>query len=114
MAVTWSQVVEIASELSTVPTATQNALLAIVDRQIDDDVWSDLANDGRVYLAAHLATLYASGGSAAGPITSETLGPMARSYGQTAGVEGPLTSTKYGQFYVYLLSLLPTSLGFVP
>lgn len=115
MSITWANVQAIAPELTdtVVPVASQTVYLAIVDRQIDDDEWDDLADDGRRYLAAHLGTLY-SGGSAGGAVTSETLGPMSRSYGLPADVSGSLSTTKYGVFYLHLLGLLPGSLGFVP
>lgn len=119
MSITWSDVTAIAPELTStaVPTATQTVLLAIVDRQIDDSVWLDLADDGRRYLAAHLGTLYSSDGSAGGEVTSESLGPMSRSYSTSSTSEsgaGSLGTTKYGVFYLHLLRLLPSHIGFVP
>lgn len=116
MSVTWSQVQEIAPELtsSVVPLATQTLLLAMVDAQIDDDEWGTFADYGRRYLAAHLGAQYASGGSVGGQVASETLGPMSRSYTLPAGVQGALSTTKYGIEYQRLLDMLPGSLGFVP
>lgn len=112
MSIAWANVVAIAPELSTVLPGTQTTLLAIVDRQIDDDVWLDLANDGRTYLAAHLGTL-TRGGAAGGAVIGETLGPMSRQYALPPGIHGALSTTKYGLFYLHLISLLPSSLGFV-
>lgn len=116
MAIVWADVLAIAPELTTasVPVATQTVLLAIAERQIDDDAWSDFADDGRRYLTAHLGSLYVSGGSAGGAVTSETLGPMSRSYAQGSTEDGSLGTTKYGVFYRHLIRLLPCSLGFVP
>lgn len=116
MSVTWSQVQEVAPELtsSVVPVASQTLFLAMVDAQIDDEQWGDLADYGRRYLAAHLGSQYASGGSAGGQVTSESLGPMSRSYGLPAGVTGALATTKYGIEYQRMLEMLPGSLGFVP
>lgn len=113
MSIVWADVTAIAAAVSTLPVATQTVILAIVDRQIDDTEWLDLADDGRRYLAAHLATVY-SQGAGAGAVTSETLGPMSRSYGLPPGVTGELATTPYGVFYLHLLKLLPASLGFVP
>ena len=113
MAVTWADVVLIAPELSTSAAGLQTLVLAIVDRQIDDDEWEQFADDGRLYLAAHIGSI-AGGGSSPGAVTAETLGPMSRSYGLTADVSGSLGSTKYGVMYRYLLSLLPCSIGIVP
>ncbi len=116
MSIVWSQVQEIAPELTdtTVPLPTQAILLQIVDLQLEDEAWGDLADIGRRYLAAHLGSLYASGGSAGGYVTSESLGPMSRSYGLPTGVQGALATTKYGIEYQRLIQLLPCSLGFVP
>lgn len=125
MAVTWAQVQEIAPELTNtaVPTGTQAVLLAMVDRQIDDDAWDDLADDGRRYLAAHLGTVYVTtaGGAAAsvGAVTQEAVGPMSRSYASSANssassVDSLLGTTRYGIWYLHMIRLLPSSLGFVP
>lgn len=113
MAVTWAQVVLIAPALSTAPSGRQDLILAVVDRQIDDTAWGDLADDGRLYLAAHLGTVSGVGG-AAGAVSSETLGPMSRSYGLPSSVSDELATTGFGVFYLHLLTLLPCSLGLVP
>lgn len=125
MSITWADVQVIAPELtnSAVPTGTQAVLLAMVDRQIDDDAWLDLADDGRRYLAAHLGTVYVttSGGAAAsvGAVTHEAVGPMSRTYASsstngTANVDPLLGTTRYGLWYLHMIRLLPCSLGFVP
>lgn len=124
MSVTWADVQAIAPELTdtAVPTGTQAVLLSMVDRQIDDDAWGDLADDGRTYLAAHMGTVYvttAAGGAASvGAVISESVGPMSRSYasaGTAAGSLDPLLgTTRYGIWYLHMIRLLPCSLGFVP
>jgi hypothetical protein len=124
MSIAWSDVQAIAPELTNtlVPTGTQAVLLAMVERQFDDEAWGDLATDGRTYLAAHMGTLYTitSGGGAAsvGAVISESVGPMSRSYGEASGGSGSedpsLSSTRYGLFYLHLIKLLGSSLGFVP
>lgn len=125
MSITWADVQVIAPELTDaiVPTGTQAVLLTMVDRQIDDEQWLDLADDGRRYLAAHLGTVYrsTSQGSAAsvGTVISETVGPMSRSYASTSNMTrgGPdplLGTTRYGIWYLHLIRLLGVSLGFVP
>ena len=50
----------------------------------------------------------ASGGWSAGPVTSETLGPMSRSYANlftSSADTGVLGSTKWGQIYLLLLGI---------
>lgn len=126
MSVTWADVQAIAPELTdtAVPTGTQAVLLLMVDRQIDDAAWLDLADDGRRYLAAHMGTVYVltAGGSAAsvGAVTSEAVGPMSRSYASSAmsssaaSVDALLGTTRYGIWYLHMIRLLPCSMGFVP
>jgi len=116
VAITWADVQAIAPELTNtaVPTATQAVLLAMVDRQIDDTAWDDLADDGRRYLAAHMGALYANGSNAGGSVIAESVGPLSRSYAAPGVAMGSLGTTKYGMWYLQLIRLLPSSLGFVP
>ncbi len=115
MAITWADVLLIASELSTTATATQNAILEDVDREVDDGAWGEFANKGKKYLAAHLATITAqSGAGGAGPITSETLGPMSRSYASAADTGNSLTSTRYGMEYLRILRIAVGPCALVP
>lgn len=106
MAITWAaDVAPLSTSLATIPTATQTLILAVVDRQIDDVAWGTFADDGRRFLAAHLGTLYLRPLGAAGPITSETLGAMSRSYGMLPLLAGALGSTIYGAEYERLLRI---------
>jgi hypothetical protein len=125
MSISWSDVQVIAPELTNTAVATgaQAVIIAMVDRQIDDDAWGDLANDGRTYLAAHMGTVYVttSGGGAAsvGSVQSETVGPMSRTYvtsnsSSTSSTDPLLGTTRYGLWYLHLVRLLPSSLGYVP
>lgn len=61
----------------------------------------------RIYLAAHLGTVAQSGGSApAGPVTSETVGQVSRSYAQLVGdalASSAWASTAYGRQYAAAL-----------
>lgn len=120
MSITWANVEELAPEIvGLVPAGVQTYFLALVDKQINDDEWADLADDGRRWLAAHYGSKFAtaSGSGVVGPVTGETLGPMARTYGtlSAAGAtDGDLGTTRYGLEYLRLIQLLPCSLGFVP
>ena len=110
MAITWADVSAIAPSLSSVPIATQAAILLIVDRQIDDSQWGVLADDGRRYLAAHLASIR----SDTGLVTSETLGQMSRSYSLPPGVMGSLALSVFGAEYRRLMDIAIGFAGFVP
>lgn len=115
MSITWSDVVAIAAELSSVPTGTQNYFISHVEKQIDTEEWGDMADDGRMWLAAHLGAVYNTSPGAAGPVTSETLGPMSVSYSSSSGSsDDDLGTTKYGRYYLHMLRLLRTNIGFVP
>lgn len=117
MAFTWAaDVVPIAPNLATAPAATQTLVLAIVDRQIDVGVWGAFADDGRRYLAAHLGTLAITGGAgAAGPVTSESLGAMSRSYASLTGnIDPTLATTRFGVEYFRLLRIAVGIAAVVP
>lgn len=104
--ISWTDVTDIATELSTVATGTQNAILAQVALQLDADEWAELYDVGCVYLAAHLATLAARRG-AAGSIQSESAGAVSRSYANSVSAgSSQLGSTSYGIEYERLLGLL--------
>jgi hypothetical protein len=78
-------------------------------RQIGD-AWGDLADDGTLYLAAHLRSV-AKGGSSgtAGPVQSKKVGELSVTYSvqMTPLTEGPLASTAYGREYLRMLYTLP-------
>lgn len=110
--ITWTDVGNLDATLSSVAVSTQTLILSIVQRQVDDDAWGTFADDGRLFLAAHLGRLY--GGPGAGFVTSETLGPMSRSYGLPPGVKGALSTTKWGIEYERLLRIAIGIAAFVP
>lgn len=110
--ITWENVTALAPELSTVPEARQNFILARVNTELAANVWGDRLDIGRVYLAAHLATRSnagAGGGVApAGPVTSESVGSVSRSYAAPAGSSASdYKSTVYGEEYANLVKQLP-------
>ncbi len=108
MAIAWADVVYIAPELSTVATATQNAILADVALQLSSDAWGVLLDLGSKYLAAHLATVSKRKGQGA-TVTAETVGAVSRQYAAPAVAVGALGSTGYGLEYERLLMNLPAA-----
>lgn len=118
MAITWTaDVVPIAPSLSTASTTLQDLILAIVNREIDECVWGTFADDGRRFLAAHFGTVMTggAGGAAGGPITSETLGAMARSYGMVqSSIPPALQKTWYGLEYYRILTIAVGVAALVP
>lgn len=109
MSITWPDVVAIAPECASVEPASQTAILAMVDRQLDPDTWGSYFDDGSKYLAAHYATLARSRGK--GPVTAEAVGSVSRSYGDQTGLAGTLGTTSYGTEYFRLVRLTTAALG---
>jgi hypothetical protein len=113
--ITWSDVEDHAAELSSVSAGAQTNILAFVNATLDVTcVGGDAGEDSprvklaRVYLAAHLGTLALPGGAggAGGPLTAESLGDEARSYGSFDMDPAYLAMTGYGALY---LSMIRTS-----
>lgn len=111
---TWADVVALAPALASLAVARQTQILAEVDNEVSTDAWGDYAEAGKRYLAAHKGTVTvlsdagSGGGAALGPITSESLGPMSRSYGtigDSTSVDAELSRTSYGREYIRLRSL---------
>jgi len=98
-------VVAVAAELATVPLATQTAVLTMVNRRLSPDVWGEEMDTGRVYLAAHLATVGLRKGIAGSP-QSMAAGPVSTSYAISMAVDNWAT-TSYGQEFDRLLKTLP-------
>lgn len=104
ISITWADVVLIAPELSTVPTGAQNAILADVDLQVNEDVLESKYNLAAKYLCAHLATIRARAG-AGGPVTSVSVGAVSKSYGASiADGAAQLGSTGYGLEYERIIN----------
>jgi hypothetical protein len=112
MAITWSNVVNIAPETAALPVGAQSQILTTVARELNPDSWGSRLGDGSAYLAAHMATLALRQGS--GPTSSEQLGPMATTFVNLIQIHGTLGTTAYGVEYLRMVRLLPSALGLVP
>ena len=104
MAITWDDVVAIAPELASVLDTQQTAFLNAVNLQVSDDTWYEEADEGRKYLAAHLATISRKRGQ--GPTTAQSAGQISQSFANMMQF-GALGTTSYGLEYQRLLRLLP-------
>ncbi len=106
---TWEDVVLMASELSALSYERGEQILEDVAEQMNEDVWGTRVNLGARYLAAHLGTLDLRRGTG-GPVTSETVGPVSRTYSASiADGAGRLGSTTYGLEYERLMMTLPAA-----
>lgn len=122
--ITWDDVLLIAPGLSSLEEDSQDAILLHVQRLVAPAKWGDLLDMGMTFLAAHFGTLVqrstatagAGSSQAVGPVVSETVGPVARTFavltsGSGAGGDASLTSTNWGREYVELRRMLPSRFG---
>jgi len=116
--VTWAyagpdagSVVDVAPELATATAAEQRAWLTLADRLVADaDLWGDLLDDGRRFLAAHFGQLARLQGH--GQVTSETVGELSRSYAALQG-DSDTSLTTMGRAFMALARSTVATLGLV-
>jgi hypothetical protein len=114
--IAWTDVLGVASELTTTPVPVQDALLAMVNAELsskffggDDSARFKLA---RIYLAAHMASAPGLAGvNYAGPINSEEEGGAKRSYEAIGPAARSHGSTMYGQMFDELVANSPMRFG---
>jgi Protein of unknown function (DUF4054) len=114
-AIIWSDISLIAAELSDTPGAAQTILLAHVNGSGinvanfggEDTIKTRLA---RIYLAAHLATMFKRAGTGGG-IASQSEGGVSQSYYNAWANPTLLTTTSYGQMFKLLLLGTPARAG---
>lgn len=109
--ITWADVETVAPQLAA-PAVSVGQQAAILDEVslLEAESWGseEKCDLGRKYLAAHLGTVVAAQTAAtkAGPVVSESAGPISRSYGSPSiegtAFDGDLTSTSYGRRYIAL------------
>lgn len=113
-AITWSDVTSFAPELTTsVPADAQTLILSYVNTSAIDPASFDgeagvTTRLARIYLAAHLGSGVGQGasGAAGGPVTSESMGGLSRSYSvaSVATAMDATGSTAYGRMYEALVN----------
>jgi len=118
-AITWANVVDFDSSLSTVNSNAQTAILAHVNAALNLDAFD--GEDGyrtrlaRIFLAAHLGASAVPGSSsagAAGPIVSESGGDgLSVTYAVTAAATSgsSMSETKWGRKYLEMVRTSPTA-----
>lgn len=111
MAITWADVVLLpgAAGLSTVPTATQNAILADVYEEMNADTWGSVLDLGAKCLAAHYGLLHARAGAPMGPVSQRTVGPVSQSFAVAVPQDPDFGSTSFGLRYLRLMNNLPAA-----
>ncbi len=113
MSVTPASFKELFPEFVSQSDARVTLFLDQASRRISASAFGTLYDDAQSYLAAHLIAVSARASGmtlsgASGPVTSETVGPLSRSYasnyGATTGSDA-YNATPYGQEFQRLLSL---------
>jgi Protein of unknown function (DUF4054) len=104
MAITKTDVLNVAPELTAISDPQWAALIGYAYAQMDPDIWATWLDMGAAYLVAHLATLTRRHGT--GPVQSESVGQVSRSYQAFPLTAGALESTAYGNEYLRLLNML--------
>lgn len=104
------EVIALAPDLSTVSALEQVLLLDLADTSVGDCEFGTQAAAARIYLAAHLATMAAGGGT--GAIGSEAVGPISQSYVMAPGMIGDLALTSYGAVFRRLQLATGAGMGF--
>lgn len=114
--ITWADVVEVVPGMITVPVGAQNLILSHVASVVTAGQWGSRATLGQTYLALHLGTIASPSGGAGqvvGPVVSETVGPVSRTFAvlAQASSDGNLGTTSWGAEYKSLRALLPDRFG---
>jgi hypothetical protein len=112
--ITWNDVLAIAPSLATgVSSGAQTIILAAVGKQVGSGQWDTLQTEGQLALAAHMGILVKRSAGVVGPVISETVGPVTRTYALLSSALGSLGSTSWGMEYQRLMQLLPSCRGLV-
>ncbi len=121
-AVVWADVISIATELSVIDGIARVYILDYVNGPGLDPASFDgeagaTTRLARIYLAAHMGSSIGKGaaGAAGGPVTSESMGGLSRSYstGAVAASADSTGSTDYGRRYEALVNNSLARLPFV-
>lgn len=123
MATTWTDVENVDASLAAVPPSVQAAILERAGLGVNAAQLGTLYDTALRFLAAHHGVLYlravggGAGAGAAGPVTSETVGPVSRAYGASSsggGAFSPYDSTEWGRQFLATIRLAPNcALGLV-
>lgn len=92
----------VAPQYASTPVATLNTLYGLAEHTVNDDVWTDWAEHGKALLVAHMLAM-AERGSASGPVESERVGDLSRTYAiatTTSTDDDSLNETAYGREFL--------------
>jgi hypothetical protein len=107
VAITWADVTAIAPELSTVANGSQTAILADVALLLNASALGSKFDMASKYLAAHLGTVASRPGGEGGPVVSDTVGPLSRSFAPPGFTDPYYASTPYGVEFQRIIRTIP-------
>lgn len=107
MSITAADVKAIATEFETLPELKIERFITHAENRLNRDYFgTSKADMAAIYLTAHLLKVdEAQSGHPSGPVTSESVGPISRSYGASltgAASREELGSTVWGRMYLDL------------
>lgn len=103
MSVLWTDIRDLPSgEFASLSEAAIAPYIAEASREVAESVYGDRYDDAVKYLAAHLiAVLTAGSRGTAGPVVSESAGPVSRSYAAPATIVSEhFAATVYGRRFL--------------
>lgn len=106
MAVNASDFKKMFPEFAEVPNARLQMFFDFAAENVNRNIFAEKSDRAEALLAAHFLTL-ADRGGAAGPITSEKVGDLSRSYGTIKSEQEELAATAYGSMFITMLKSLP-------
>jgi hypothetical protein len=95
----------IASNLSSLSDDEIQTFLDLAKAWVGEAAWGSKYPVALAYMAAHLATLSSQKG--AGQMTSESVGPVSKSYASHGGSGDELSTTSYGATFLSLRKSIP-------
>ena len=112
MAITATNVKARAPEFASLSDATVDIFIADAATRLSSVVWGVYYASAHLYLTAHLLSVsYPNMATASGPVQSETVGQVSRSYAVSARAVSGSYQTKWGRLYKELSKLVPTRFG---
>lgn len=120
VAVTKQDITNVAPEFSGVEETTVDLFIEYARQFVAEGQWKSKAKQGIVWMACHMMKTVGlgSGGSSgtgtSGPMTSEKVGDLQRSYGQLSlqggtALDQVLAQTKYGQMFIMIRKTIFTT-----
>lgn len=111
MAITKTDVLLIAPELTAITDNQWTAIIADAYEELNESAWGTRRDKAAKYLAAHKATLFSRGGQA--QVKSETVGDISVTYDTASVNEDPMKATSYGVEYTRMVRTLIGRVGVI-